>query len=362
MRIVFFATNIVPVHARTLEERALGGTETGLIRLAEALDRLGHEVIVYTPFENPPTSKPIYLNSKQLEKGVTCDVFVSLRDWIPMFYGVNAPIKCVWTGDSWDHFLTFGMGDKRVSKAIDALLTVSDWHSDTLAMHSGFPRDKCYNLGNGIHPEFFEGTEVRGRKRLIYSSTPYRGLRHTPNYFRILREKHRDAEFHVFSSYKVYDQPSDLQFVQVTNELRQIPGVTLHESVKQNQLAREFMKSSVLFYPNEFEETSCITAMEAMAAGCVPLTSALAALPETIKDAGVLIPGKPGTAEYDQKFIQAADRLLSDDAYWTELHQRGLSTLKTNTWEARGRRFCEIVGNLAQKKGESKLSTHLEMC
>lgn len=350
MRILFYAANIVPVHGKSLDERAVGGTETGLIRLAEALDRLGHDVVVYTPIDNPPESKPRYLPTRMIESAEPCDVFVSIRDWIPVFYKVNAALRFVWTGDSYDHYLTFGIGDKRVSRQIDALLTVSEWQSKTLSQHSRFPIEKCAKLGNGIEPTYFVGHEARSRKRLIYSSTPYRGLKHTPHYIRTLREKHPDLEFHVFSSYKVYDQSEDLQFEIVTQQLKEIPGVVLHGSVKQSELAREFMKSSILFYPNEFEETSCITAIEAMVAGCVPVTSNLAALPETIRDAGLLIEGKPGTPDYDRAFVSATDRLLSENGLWEALSQKGKARLNESTWESRAHRFLQIVSEATARK------------
>ncbi len=353
MRILFYAANVVPVHGRTLEERPLGGTETGLIRLAEALDRMGHEVVVYTPFENPPETKPRYLPTKLIESAEPCDVFVSIRDWIPLFYKVSAPLRFVWTGDSYDHYLTFGIGDKRVARQIDSILTVSEWQSKTLAQYSNFPVEKCSKLGNGIEPSYFKGEESRTRKRLIYSSTPYRGLKHTPNYVKALRIKHPDLEFHVFSSYKVYDQAQDRQFEQVTQELSQIPGVVMHGSVKQSELAREFMKSAILFYPNEFEETSCITAIEAMVAGCVPVTSKLAALPETIGDAGVLIEGKPGTEAYDKAFIAATDRLLSDDKVFESFSQKGRAKIHESTWDSRAKRFIQIVSEAAARKTNS---------
>ena len=61
MRIYFVSTLGVPFHAHTINERPIGGTETGVIYLAEALHKLGHEIAVFTNVENPPLSSPRYL-------------------------------------------------------------------------------------------------------------------------------------------------------------------------------------------------------------------------------------------------------------------------------------------------------------
>jgi glycosyltransferase involved in cell wall biosynthesis len=258
-------------------------------------------------------------------------------------YKIPTKLRMIWTGDSYDQLSNFGMGDKRVHSGVDCLLTVSQWQADRLSEESGFPRSKAWVLGNGIHPAFFEGTEKKIRKRLIYSSTPHRGLKHIPRLFPKVREKHPEAEIHIFSSYKVYDQDRERDFAEVFSALEKTPGVTLHGSVKQSELAREFMKSAVLFYPCDFEETSCITAIEAQAAGCVTVSTKLAALPETVENSGVLIDGMPGVGDYDAKYIEATNQVLSDDHLFQRLSDRGRTRAKELTWDYIAQRFSDFL-------------------
>ena len=332
MKFAFFASNAVPFHARSLEERPLGGTETAVLRLAEALQLRGHQVTVFTPHENPPPSLPRYLPLRSVESHEPVDVFVSVRDWIPTFYKVPAKKRFLWTGDSFDQFMNYGIGDRRIAKVLDGLLCVSQWQAKALCEASGFPIEKAWKLANGIELKAFEKTIEKKRKRLIYSSTPYRGLEHIPRLFLELKKKHPDLECHVFSSYKIYDQKETSDYVALVESLKSQTGIVVHGSVLQAQLAEEFLKSSILFYPCHFEETSCITAMEAMAAGCVVLSSHLGALPETVGEAGILIPGRPGQGDYDSEFISAADRLLSDDALWGRYSVAGRQRAQTYSW------------------------------
>jgi glycosyltransferase involved in cell wall biosynthesis len=339
MKIAIYCSNVVPIHARTLDERAVGGTETGVIRLAEALDQMGHDVTVYTPHENPPTSQPRYLSKEQITQSPEFDAFIAVRDWIPLlFQEVKAKRKYFWTGDAADQYPNFGIGDRRVASQIHALLTVSDWQAKTLSEASGFPHEKTFVLGNGIDLSLFEGEELRNSKRLIYSSMPYRGLVYVPTLFQALRKKYPDLELHVFSGYDLYDQP-DKHMVEIRNALTALPGCTLHGTVKQKQLAREFMKSAILFYPCHFEETSCITAMEAQAGGCAIVSSHLAALPETVGESGILVREEPGSPAFLEAIFRATDQILSDPQLWKKFSDAAIARAKNFSWRVVAKRL-----------------------
>lgn len=343
MKIAIYCSNIVPIHSRTLDERAVGGTETGVIRLAEALNALGHEVTVYTPHENPPPSKPVYLNKSKIVESEEFDAFIAVRDWIPLlFQEVKAKRKYFWTGDAADQYPNYGIGDRRLSAQVTALLAVSEWQANQLCEASGFPREKAFVMGNGIDLSLFEGSEKRNPRRLIYSSMPYRGLVYVPDLFRTLKKKFSDLELHVFSGYNLYDQP-ERHFEEIKKALLSLEGCTLHGVVPQRELAREFMKSAILFYPCHFEETSCITAMEAQAGGCVVVSTKLAALPETVGDAGLLIDETPGTTAFMHGILSATDRLLSEPDLWKRFHETALKRAQNFSWRMVAKRLETLL-------------------
>jgi glycosyltransferase involved in cell wall biosynthesis len=349
MRIAFYIQTI-PFNDRTIDEEPIGGTETGVIRLGRALRDLGHEVVVLTTDPLPPLSDPLYVPTTALADLGNVDVFVGVRDWNHLFLPIDAKLRFLWTGDSPLQPYTRGLGDKRVAEHLTGLLAVSDWHADTLCEASGFPRSKAWVLGNGVEPSLFQGEEPRARKRLMYSSVPYRGLQLMPDILTRLVEKHPDLEFHSFSGFRVYqDQVSEgdrAEFEGVLARLRQFPQCHLHGNLPQKQLAREMMRSSILCYPNTFEETSCITALEAQAAGCALVTSAFGALPETVGEGGILIGGEPGTPAYLDQFSEALDTLLTDDGALERCVAASRKRIERQTWSAIAGRFSEYLESL----------------
>ena len=359
MRIAIVAAAGVPAHAHSLEERPLGGTETAVICLAQELHQLGHRVTVVTPLETPPLSVPLYLPLRAIHDLGEHEVLISVRDWNPLLLPLPAKKRLLWTGDSYDQPSSVGFGDKRIAARIDRLLAVSNWHADGICAKSGFPRERTWVLRNGVQLALFSGSEPRARKRLIYSSTPYRGLAFLPAVVTDLRRRHPDLELHVFSGMQVYqgsgfDPRIAQSFEPLFALLRATPGCVVHGNVKQDQLAREFMRSSILAYPNSFEETSCITAMEAQAAGCPIVSSALGALPETVKEAGILITGAPTSPEYLARFTEALDKLLSDDVLWNDYSQRALAQAREHDWRIIAQQFSQfLAGICAQAKRQS---------
>lgn len=350
MKFLFYPQGCLPIHGKSLEERPLGGTEAGLIYLADELASLGHSVTVLSQFKNPPLTRALYLPYFALADLGPVDVLVAVREWAPLLLPIESKVRLFWSGDSYDQPQNVGLGDRRVSERIDAFLAVSDWHGRTISETSRFPLEKVWVIRNGIKTEYFSGAEPRHRKRLIYSSTPYRGLQLIPAIFPAIRAQHPDAELHVFSGYDVYAGPDRKFDAQAVNEfqtlrsvLEKLPGCFVHGNVSQRQLAREFMRSSVLCYPNTFAETSCITALEAQAAGCAIVSSNYGALPETVGESGILIDGTPGSAPYLSKFTAAVNRVLADDGLFDQLSIAGKNRAANTDWRTVAERLLQFI-------------------
>ncbi len=329
-KIIFFAGDGLPFQATSLDERPLAGGETDVIKLAEKLSLRGHDVTVYTTYKNPVDSIPKYYHVSQFEETIKpCDIFVVVKDLQALLLNVQCRVKLFLTDKGFNDFSTFGLGDKRYANRIHALIGKSKWHTNTLCDSSGFPLPRAVAIGSGVELSNFSGTERRERKRLIFTASPYKGLELTIPILKYLREKDPQIEFHSFSGLEIYSRENPIQgiskeqYENMNKELEKIPNVFIHGNILQKELAREYMKSAVFFYPNIWLESSAKIVLEAQAGGCPIVSSALGALPEIVGDAGILINEKVGSQAYMDKFITATLNLISNDELWSKLSLNG---------------------------------------
>jgi glycosyltransferase involved in cell wall biosynthesis len=247
------------------------------------------------------------------------DVLVAVRFWEAIAAVRLAPLQIFWTGDAYDQPYLNGLSAVAASSEIDLFMLQSDWQIETFRTHHRVPASHIVRttLGAATAP-LAPLSRVRRERRLAYASTPFRGLDMLLEVFPQIRAACPDATLEIYSSMQVYGVSAAddrKQFDAVYRKAKQ-PGVTLVGSVSQPVLAERLRTARILAYPNSYEETFCIAAAEAQAAGCVVVTSALGALPETVGAAGVCIGGRPGSAAYRKAFVDACIALLKDDARW----------------------------------------------
>ncbi len=117
---------------------------------------------------------------------------------------------------------------------------------------------------------------------LTYTSTFFRGLDLLLYLFPKLPQRFTDVKSKVFSSLKVYQVTTDRdEWEPLYRRCAETAGVEYVGLLTQPELPRELRSVNILGYPNTFAETSCISVMEALASGCLVLTSNWGYLPET---------------------------------------------------------------------------------
>ncbi|MFH1148478.1 MAG: glycosyltransferase family 4 protein [Pseudomonadota bacterium] len=341
MRLVF-ADNSFAYDGSTPENEPLGGSHSALVYLCRALADLGHDVHVYNKCPSPGLFHGVHYHRfeevTEANKFLYADAFISLRNPSIFRFWINAGVRILWAHDAVDQPVLNGLGtDENLRRNIDSIFCVSKWQAWTYLKYFGWPSEKIFVTRDAIWPDHYP-KELPGPcgHRLVYTSTPFRGLELLLLLFPEIRQSVTDAELHVFSSMKVYQQNEEDDRKQngAIYEMARQPGVFMHGSVGQRHLARELAKATVFAYPNTFPETGCISAMEALAAGCVAVTSNLAALPETVGPGGLLIEGIPGTPAYNRAFVDSCIRLLKDEEARRKLAGAGRDWILSRfTWD-----------------------------
>jgi UDP-glucose:(glucosyl)LPS alpha-1,2-glucosyltransferase len=163
------------------------------------------------------------------------------------------------------------------------LVFVSNWQLSTYNIGLGVPYAESIVLRNAIDPiEVDVNAKTDDIIRIIYHTTPHRGLNIAVAAVKELAKTIPNIHFDVFSSFEAYGWPErDEPYKDLYKEIADHPNMTYH-GFQPNDVVREALKHAHIFaYPSIWQETSCIAAIEAMSAGCEVVCSNLAALPET---------------------------------------------------------------------------------
>lgn len=317
-----------PWSPRVLATRACGGSETAAIHMARQLAGLGHPVSVFNHCDGEGRYDGVrYMDAGRFGDTEPPHVLVAWR--APEV--VDRPLPDETLALLWMHDLDVGerLTPERAGR-FDAVLALSKAHRrHLLATYPFLDPARVWITRNGIDLSLFEARSGAGRhrRRLIYSSSPDRGLDVLLSFFPRIRARVPEAELHVFYGFDSVDltiaqgDPRLGEHKARVLRLLDQPGVVHRGGVSQAELAREFQGASVWCHPTDFHETSCITAMEAQVAGCIPVTRPLAALAETVLD-GVLIDGDVRSPDVQERYVDAVCALLEDPARTEALRRR----------------------------------------
>lgn len=287
------------------ELNPLGGSETAALRMAGVMRDAGHNVRVIT-------------NENQL-KGLSCDVFVSLRVWQIFQGGYPGKVNYLWCQDDFNQKIVEELRDPNIALPIYNRLTglflLSTYQQVQWIRNLNLMVEKIIPTTNGVPLDKFAVDESTFRSRkpwCYYSSTPFRGLslllQAWPDVIKVVPE----ARLHLFTSMKVYNTEETDDYSRMYELAQSLRGVIYRGSVGQAELRETALKCRALAYPCTFPETSCIAAMEAMAAGCAVVSTSAGALIETAWKNPLIAPGGNWLPVWTRSLINV---LTNDDEY-----------------------------------------------
>ena len=193
-------------------------------------------------------------------------------------------------------------------------------------------------IRNGIDLSLFPAP--RGRKRvpgqIVYAARPERGLENLVKPGGIMDQLLAGGSpIKLFVAH--YDNTTEQMkpyYEMLWSRCMALPNVQLLGSLTKTQLYDLYSRSWAYVYPTEFEEISCISAMEAQACGLPFITTPVAALVETLHpNARIMIEGKASDPETQTKFCEALNALYLDDAAWSKMSVAGYNHALSLSWD-----------------------------
>ena len=243
------------------------------------------------------------------------------------------------------------LSDPRGRERFEKLVFVSHWQFATYNKLLGIPYSESIVLKNAIEPIENHIKQKDGPIRLIYHTTPHRGLDVLIAVYERLSEVWKDkVHLDVYSSFKIYgNEQRDDAFQEIFDKCREHEHITYHGTVSNDEIRKALKEAHIFAYPSTWQETSCIAGIEAMSAGCAIVCPSLAALPETTAGFGLMYPFDEDKMQHAQMFhnvLRAAVDNFWEDDMQTKLLLQKLYTDTFYNWDLRAEEWKGLLTSM----------------
>lgn len=270
----------------------VGGSESTLIALAEALVAAGDDVSVYANPERPATVRGVRYRVAEEIGGRTFDALVLFRFGSGLAAQVDAGRRVLWAHDEPGASPLFRHED--AVPAVDTLVAVSPFRRRRLATFGlarglGDLSERIVVMPNGVGAGDYAcaGSRPKVWHRFIYCSVPDRGPDNLLRLWPIIRALVPDATLSVTGGWSLWG--GTLADIPASH----LPGVLWHGVITRTELVQRQLDAELHVHPCAFEENFCIASMECQAAGAPSVVTRVGALPTTVLDGetGIVVGG-----------------------------------------------------------------------
>ena len=231
------------------------------------------------------------------------------------------------------------LGSKDYVDKLDWIIFNSNWNFEKYVYQFKIPESKSIVIRNAIEKIDFE-KKPKDKISLIYHTTPWRGLVHLLKVFKNLNLE--NVELNVCSSTIIYGKKFDDQlgkkYENIFNECKNTKNVNYFGFLENKKIIELLKNMHIFSHPSIWPETSCISAIEAMASGCEVVTTNLGALYETCSPFATFVGFDRNFDNLEKRYSKAL--LKSIKNYWSNENQNKLKLQSevinaTYSWDVR---------------------------
>ena len=234
---------------------------------------------------------------------------------------------------------TENLKNKEYINKLNYIVFNSNWNFENFKIQYKIPENKSIVLRNAINKIDFKN-KTKDKISLIYHTTPWRGLELLLKVFKKINKE--NVELNVCSSTIIYGKKFhdsyEKKFQKLFDDCKNTKNVNFH-GYKSNSSILEMLKEVHIFsYPSIWAETSCIAAIEAMAAGCEVVTTNLGALKETCSPFAKFVNFEKNLHNLELNYLSSL--IDSINNFWSEDNQQKLKIQREKinqiySWETR---------------------------
>ena len=266
----------------------------------------------------------------------------------------NNMINILWM----QHFVNIeeakNLNSKSYVDKLDYIVFNSHWNFEKFVYQFKVPENKCVVIKNAIEKIEHE-EKPKDKINLIYHTTPWRGLALLLKVFNNLNIE--NVELNVCSSTTIYGKKfHDIygkKYEDLFNECQNTKNVNYLGFLPNEKIIKLLKKMHIYSYPSIWTETSCISAIESMGAGCEVVTTNLGALYETCSPFGTFVGFDRNFNNLEKKYSKLLYKTIKN--YWSDKNQEKLKLQRetinsTYSWDLRSAEWKNLFDEARNSK------------
>ena len=303
----------------------LGGAETAFLRLAEALAARGHDVSAFTATNERSNVAGVEWAPVSGPMPDDADLYIANRGDRVLDRVRGAKRLAFWLHND-AAYLKKLRYLRRLWMRKPTLVFVSQSHRRLAP--SWLPGGDRVVIPLGLEDSYRREAERTAPPPMaLYAANPLRGLSELSAIWPKIDVPSATLIAHSGADLYAAKPRTRAAMEQALASVAGVSGIELRPIVKRDALIEMLREARVFLYPGDPTETFCLSVAEAQSLGTPCVVYARGALSERVID------GKTGfVAKSEAEFVDAARRLLRDDALWLAQHRACLATQNKRGW------------------------------
>ena len=329
-------------------QQKVRGSEIATIKLAEELSNYltvfvcGHNILL-GEYNNVHYGGVEIMNNL-LQRNIIDIMIISRYAHFFCEYNNTSKLTYLWLHDiipsPWIHGATINSYNllKNV-KNLDKVLCLSNWHK-SYNIEQGILKENIEIIGNGTDIDIdISNIKNKYNNRFIYISTASRSLIEVVDVFNIIIEKQPEKNYQLH----VYCDASDIEELSINlfTEMKNNSNIFINGKTSHKNILEQLQLSTVwLYIPSSFEETYCISAIEAQYAKCLCFVNNIGSLAEVVDNRGYIFE-VTDTNEHRANIILEK---IKNKEYIDEKNELIDEWISKQTWKHRAQQWIKMFG------------------
>jgi glycosyltransferase involved in cell wall biosynthesis len=237
-------------------------------------------------------------------------------------------------------------------KRFDKIVFVGNWQAQQFQGYMGIPFSDYTVMYNAIEP-IPEVTKIYdGVVKIIYHTTPHRGLEILVPVFEHLAKRYSNIHLDVFSSFNIYGWGDrDASYQRLFDKCKNHPQITYHGS-KPNEVIREALRESHIYaYPSIWQECNSLASIEAMSAKNIVVCPNYGGMVDTAQGWANMYQWDENVDVHANRFAAYLERAIQNVMANTDEHQKYLDHQKyffdnKFNWYKRAKEWDQLLTSL----------------